>query len=377
MGSDSSCSLDENDLSRFSNILLVQLGDIGDVVLTTPTIRAVREAFPEARITILVRKPFGSLLVADPILHEVVEAAKVRGASFHALRQHLFFVRRLRQAHYDFVIDLRTSDRGAIYSFLTGAKERIGRHTDKPFWHDFLFTKILPNPPYAQPPVHPGADQSLRIVRSIGIDTKDSAPKLYITPRDRNHAVELLAGCGLTPTSRWLTINPCSRWKYKEWGYEKWGELIDLLWQNHRLAAVLVGSQEEAGAAGVIVAGRNDHAFNLAGKTTLSELSALLAMSAVHLGVDSAAPHIASAVGTPTLTIFGPGNWKSWTATDELHRVVTAVMPCIPCNRKGCDDTEKSRCLDELSADRVYAEAGTILSALDRIRVAGMPADAG
>lgn len=377
MGSDASNLRNANSLSGFSNILLIQLGDIGDVVLTTPTIRAVSAAYPSARISIMVCRPFGRLLVPDPSLHEVVEVAKVRGASLRALWEHFQFARRLRRARYDLAIDLRTSERGAIYSFLTGARVRICRHTGTPFWHDQLFTKLLPNPPYAQLPVHPGADQSLRIVRALGIDTKNSTPELYFAPNDRSHALGLLAECGLTPDSRWVTINPCSRWKYKEWGYAQWGELIDLLWQNHQITAVLVGSPEDAAAAGRIIAGRNDHAVNLAGETTLGELSALLSMSTLHLGVDSAAPHIAAAVCTPTLTIFGPGNWKSWTVADELHRIVTADMPCISCNKKGCDDTEQSRCLDELGTDRVYAEARAILTALDRMRAAGIPADAG
>jgi predicted lipopolysaccharide heptosyltransferase III len=365
-------------MSEFSNILLIQLGDIGDVVLTTPTIRAVRGAYPKARVSILVRKPFGSLIVADPNLHEVIEFTKVRDTLHHILREHLLFARRLRRARYDLVIDLRTSDRGAIFSFLTGAQERVSRRADnKPFWYNLLFTKLLPDPPYAPLPVHPGADQSLRIVRAIGIDTNNSVPKLHVSPKDKDHAIELLAECGLTPASRWVTINPCSRWKYKEWGYEKWGEIIDLLWQNHRLAAVLIGSPEEAGTAREITAGRNDHTFNLAGKTTLGELSALIAMSTLHLGVDSAAPHIAAAVGIPTLTIFGPGNWKSWTIADELHRVVTSKLPCVPCNRMGCDDSGKSQCLDELNTDSVFKEASAILSAIDRIRAVGTPANVG
>lgn len=353
-------------MSNLSRVLLVQLGDIGDVVLTTPTIRAVRETYPEAHISILVRKPFGSLLIADPNLHEVVEASKARGLSFHALREHLFFACRLRWARYDLVIDLRASDRGAIYSFFTGAKKRTCRHMAKPFWHDLLFTELFLDPPYASLPVHPGADQSLRIARATGIDTRDSVPRLYVAPNDIAHAVELLAECGLSASNRWITINPCSRWKYKEWAYEKWGEVIDLLWQKHQLATVLVGSPEEVYAAGKIVTGRNNHAFNLAGKTSLGELSALLSMSTLHLGVDSAAPHIATAVGVPTLTIFGPGNWKSWTVADDLHRVVTEGMECIPCNRRGCDDSEISLCLEKLSVGSVYAETEAILSVLNR-----------
>lgn len=377
MGAESSSARNERDMSRFSNILLVQLGDIGDVVLTTPTIRAVRETYPEARVSILVRKPFGSLLTADPNLHEVVEFTKVRGSLLHTFREYLRFVRRLRRAHYDLVITLRTGDRGAILSFLTGASVRVGLQAEnKPFWYKHLFTKLLFDPPYAELPVHPGAGQSLRIVRAFGIDTSNSTPKLYIASKDRYPAVNLLADCGLTSASHWVTINPCSRWKYKEWGYTKWGEVIDRLWQDHHLPTVLIGSSEEASVAELIAAGRSEHTFNLAGKTTLGELSALIAMSMLHLGVDSAAPHIAASLGTATLTIFGPGNWKSWTVTDELHRVVTAKMSCIPCNRTGCDDSKKSRCLDELSADRVYLEADAILSALDRERAVSIPADA-
>ncbi len=353
----------DSTMTEFGNVLLIQLGDIGDVVLTTPTIRAVRETYPSARVSILVRRPFGNLLTADQNLYQIIEAGRNYGTLTASLQENLLLARRLRTARYDLVIALRTGDRSAILAFLTGAKVRIGRQElEKPFWYKHLFTRLLLNPPYAQPPVHPGADQSLRIVRALGIDTADSGPKLYLAPEDRNRALDLLRECGLTPGNRWVSINPCSRWKYKEWGYGKWAGIIDLLWQNHGLKAVLIGSPEEAGAAREIVASRKDRAFNLAGKTTLGELSALIAMSTLHLGVDSAAPHIAAAVGVPTLTVFGPGNWKSWTIEDELHRLVTAEIPCVPCNMKGCNDSEKSYCLDELSVDRVYAVAAALLT---------------
>jgi lipopolysaccharide heptosyltransferase III len=348
----------------FRNILLIQLGDIGDVVLTTPALRAVRESYPEARVSILVRKPFGSLLAADPYLHEVIEAAGTRGVLFHTLREHWRFARRLRHARYNLVVDLRTSNRGALLAFLTGAQERIGRQAGKSLLRNLAFTRLLPNPPYAPLPVHPGADQALRIVRAIGIDTGDSIPRLHVSPEDAGRAAALLSELGLASGRRWVSINPCSRWKYKEWSHSRWGELIDRLWQDYQLPSVLIGSPDEAGTIDQITGERSDHAFNLAGKTTLGELSAVLAASSLHLGVDSAAPHIAAAVGTPTMTIFGPTNWKSWIVTDELHRVVTADMPCVPCNRKGCDDSQKSQCLDDLSVDMVYAEAQPILKTI-------------
>jgi len=351
-------------ISGYKNILFVQLGDIGDVVLTTPTIRAVKENHPDASVSILVRKPYGSLLVADPNIHEVVEFEKTHSALPRLLREYTTFALRLRHARYDLVVDLRTGDRGAIFSFLTGAPVRVGRlDGERKFWQRILYT-TLHNPPFAPLPVHPGADQSLRIVRALGMDTQDSAPKLHVAINDMARACELLSECELAPDHHYVTINPCSRWKYKEWGYEKWGELADMLWRVYQLPVILVGAPEDVAATTTIAHVRSSHVFNLAGKTTLGELAALLSLSALHLGVDSAAPHIAASVGTPTVTIFGPSNWKGWMAVNDFHRVVAASMPCVPCNRKGCDDTWKSRCMDELGVNDVWKTTDELLEKL-------------
>jgi lipopolysaccharide heptosyltransferase III len=345
------------------NILLIQLGDIGDVVLTAPTVRAAKETYPQARVSIMVRKPFGGLLAADPNLHEVIETGKVRGSLLHIIRENARFALRLYRARFDLVIDLRTGDRGAIMSFLTRARERVGRHCERPFYHDLLFTRIIRDLKVAPPPAHQGADQSLRIVRTIGIDTADSIPRLYLSPGDRARASELVTERGLSPGARLFTINPFSRWKYKEWADQKWGQVIDRLWEAYRIPSVLVGSREEAPRAIKIIDGRKGHAFNMAGETTLGELAAVIAMSTLHIGVDSAASHIAAAVGTPTVTIHGPTDWRAWRICDALHRVVCADMDCVPCNQKGCDGKEKSRCLDDLDVGPVMEAACKVLKA--------------
>ena len=344
------------------NIFLIQLGDIGDVVLTTPTIRAVKETYPDARVSILIFKPYGSLLAADPNIYEVVEMARIRGAVFRLLRESVAFARCIRQKHYDLVIDMRTSDRGAIVSFLTGAAARIGYRGGKyPFWLKILFTKILRDMKVAPPSVHPGADQSLRVVRELGIDTKDSTPKLYIAPDDLLRANTLLAEAGIVSGTPMVTINPFSRWKYKEWDNVKWGEVIDRIWEVHQMPSVLIGAQEEASASQKIVVGREGRVINLAGETTLGELAAIISLSSLHLGVDSAAPHIAAALGTPTVTIHGPSDWRAWRIVNEQHKVVSPVMDCLPCNMTGCDGSGKSRCLEELAAEPVICAALELL----------------
>lgn len=344
------------------NILLIQLGEIGDVVLSTPTFRAVKETYPYSRLSALVRKPCASLLETDPNLDEIIEVTKSGRKISEVGRENIDLVRRLRRARYDLAVDLRTGDRGTILAFLTGAPSRIARwDPGQPFWRGWMLTRLLPDQPPGPPTVHPGADHSLRLVRALGIDTTDSTPRLGVSGNASERIQELLRSIGVSAEERWVTINPCSRRKYKEWVHDRWAEVADDLWNRHRLSAIFVGAPEEAGTAEEIVHRCAGRAFNLAGKTSLGELAALLARSTLHIGVDSAPPHIAAAVGAPVVTIFGPSNWKSWITPDDTHRAVNADMSCVPCNRKGCQDTEKCRCLDELEASTVLGQIEAVL----------------
>lgn len=347
------------------NILLIQLGDIGDVVLTTPTLRAVKESCPDSNVSILVRKPFGALLVADPAIREVIESEKYRGSLSHRLQKYAAFAQRLRRARYDLVISLRTGDSGAIFSFLTGAQNRVGcQGIKKQFWHKLLFTHVIHDLKVAPPPVHPGADQSLRVVREIGMDTADSTPKLHVAAPDLERAREILAEAGVSPEAGMITINPYSRWKYKEWSNEKWGVVLDRIWEAQKLPSVLIGSQQEAAGCQEIAAGRKRRAFSLAGKTTLGELAAVLSLSRLHLGVDSAAPHIAAALGTPTVTIHGPTDWRGWRAISDKQIVISPAMDCVPCSQMGCSNTGQSKCLEQLTADTFIQEVDARLKNL-------------
>ncbi|MEI6609779.1 MAG: putative lipopolysaccharide heptosyltransferase III [Deltaproteobacteria bacterium] len=361
-------------MENFRNILLIQFGDIGDVVLTTPTIRAVRDFYPEAMVSILVHKPFGALLKADPAIYEIHEFAKVKGFGFLVLYEYLKFVRRLRRARYDLVIDLRTGDRGAFFSILTGATHRIGyRADDKKIWHSIAFTKIVRALPEWPKSNYPGAEHSLGLLRGIGIDAKTSAPKLYVAQDDRERVALLLADYGLEPKARFYTINPFSRWSYKEWEREKWVKVINSIWDKFSIPAIIVGSAEESAAAEEIIAGCKGNVFNLAGKINLGELSAIIAKSTLHLGVDSAAPHIAAALGTPTVTIHGPSDWRVWRVVNDLNVIIFPPMDCVPCSHRGCDDTEVSQCLEQLDAHAVTSAVEELLRKLICASVSEQP----
>jgi predicted lipopolysaccharide heptosyltransferase III len=342
-------------LSKHVNkILLIQLGDIGDVVWTTPSIKAVKNSIPDSKVFILVKDGFGGLLEADPFIERIFEVKRYHGNFFRQATRQLSFLKDIRSQHFDLVVDLRLGDRGAFISLATGAPLRVTMHHPEgvPFWRQYFFTHgIVPGPN-----VHTrgAADQSLRILRKIGIDTEDIIPRLWISDSVKRRVQEILIDEKADNLKHWITLNPFSRWQYKEWNDHKWVEIINWLCREFSIPIIIVGSREERPKAEEIIRQvESGLVFNFAGLTTLAELAGLLSLSRLHIGVDSAAPHIAAATGTPIITIYGPSSWEDWAPPGKDHYVISPAMNCVPCRQKGCNNSGQSRCLEELTVDQV------------------------
>ncbi|MBN1382083.1 MAG: putative lipopolysaccharide heptosyltransferase III [Deltaproteobacteria bacterium] len=334
-------------------ILLIQLGDIGDVVWTTPSIWAVKNSIPDSKVSILVKDGFGGILEADPSINRIFEVKKYQGDIFDKALVQWSFLKHLRNFRFDLVVDLRLGDRGAFMSFATGAPLRVTMYhsEDVPFWRNLFFTHAAK----VSAPIHKrgAADQSLCILRELGIDTANIVPKLWVTDSTRCRVQDILTQKQVNQPQDWITINPYSRWQYKEWSDGKWIEIINWLWEEFTIPTIIIGSLEERAKAEAIIQKCKARAFNLAGETTLEELAGLLSLSRLHIGVDSAGPHIAAATGTPTITIYGPSDWKDWAPLGKNHRVISPDLDCAPCHQKGCDNTGRSRCLEEMTVDQV------------------------
>ncbi len=334
-------------------ILLIQLGDIGDVVWTTPSIKAVKSSIPRAKVSVLVKEGFGGLLEADPSVTSVFEVTKTAGSLFKTATRQMKLIRDMRAHAFDMTVDLRLGDRGAWMAFLSGAPLRItlNPRAGLPLWRRCLFTHAVED----RPPVsHRGAvDQSLRILKPFGIDTDEVSPRLWVSGSVRSRVRQILTEQKMDGLSAWVSVNPYSRWSYKEWSDAQWIDLFNWLWEECALPAVIIGSKQEWAKAEALSRQSRGRTFNLAGHTSLAELAGLLAESRLHIGVDSATPHIAAALGTPTVTIYGPTSWQDWAPTGNDHRVVVPDRDCVPCRRKGCDNTGRSLCLETLTAQEV------------------------
>ncbi|MGD0020747.1 MAG: glycosyltransferase family 9 protein [Smithellaceae bacterium] len=327
-------------------ILIIQLGDIGDVVWAIPAFQAVKTIYPHAALTVLTRKPYGDLLLDDHHIDKVFQTGK------EGMLTNLWLLIKLRREKFDLTFDFRADDRGTIITFLARSKIRAALYYPGWKWRNRVFTHLV-DPLRQKERVYGAAEQSLKILRGFGIKEKNAIPKIFVSQTIRDNVLEILSAEKIDTSRRFITINPFSRWPYKEWDINKWKHLISFVWGKYKIPSLITGSEEERKKADAFSSAMNFPVYNMAGKSTLRELAALLQMSRLHIGVDSAAPQIAAAVGTPTLTIYGPSDWREWAPPGEKNKVVIPDMDCSPCHKKGCSGSGRSDCLDNLSVAKV------------------------
>ncbi len=334
-------------------ILLIQLGDIGDVIVSVPCIRALKECFPNAVIVVAVRDKAAGLIRDLPWVDEAISVEKKGRHLIEAIIYQIRFFTHLRNLHLDLAIDLRMGTRGGIMVFLSGASERIGVYDSRGTFRNRFFTHLC------LPEVMPGrhmAKHCLGLLEQYGISTEDERPELVVSDECAGRVRQLLAGEGVSEDETLIAVQPFSLWAYKDWGISKYAGLIEWIRSRYGVPVLITGSESEREQSDVICAKTGGRVYNMAGKTSIGELAGLLKCCGLFIGGDSAGLHIAAAVGTPTVGIYGPSSSEAWAPRGEKHCVVSKDMPCMPCSRKGCSDSGISRCMEELSLEEVIAD---------------------
>lgn len=330
--------------------------------MTLPNIRALREAYPRARIIVVALDKASGVLEDCPWLDQVVPLTVRSRSLTEELCYQINFLRTVRRFGCDLAIDLRTGTRSAILAFLSGAAQRIGFYADDgKLWRNRLFTSLL-HREYA--PGQHVVDYLLSLLESFGVTAKGRTPELFVSEEKLAKVEALFAEEGVETERLLVALQPFSLWRYKEWGKEKYIALIRWLIENCGAAVLVTGSGAEQGRAEEIVRSCGRLCYNFAGKTSIGLYAALLKKSGLFIGVDSAGLHIAAAVGTPTVSFFGPSSPDSWAPVGSQHLVVQKDFDCVPCWQKGCNNSEQCRCLEELSVAEVIAKINTQLQKL-------------
>jgi heptosyltransferase III len=356
---------DAIDLGRLRRVLVIKLRHHGDVLLTSPVFQVLKNHAPHMEIDGLVYADTAEMLALHPAiqtLHCIDRAWKKLGIPAQS-RKEWTLLRTLKQRRYDLLIHLTEHPRGAWLKHLLGARYGVARSWPGRgrIWRA-SFTHLYPAP--RQTPRH-SVELNLDALRRIGVYPSQDERRLVLEPGAdaRASAAQLLARHGLARKG-FIHIHPTSRWLFKCWTAERMSELMAAL--NARGLRLVVTSAPDAyelRMVRAILAPLDFPVADLSGKLSLKQLAALTAEAKLFIGLDSAPMHIAAAMQTPTVVLFGPSGDKEWGPWMVPHRIVTSDHVCRPCGNDGCGGGKISECLTTIATHRVLRAVEELLAA--------------
>ncbi|MBE0622754.1 MAG: putative lipopolysaccharide heptosyltransferase III [Burkholderiales bacterium] len=347
---------DTLDPSRIRRVLVTKLRHHGDVLLASPVLGALKRQLPQAEIDALVYQDTRDMLSGHPALSRLHLLTK-RGS----LREEWRLLQALRSRGYDLMVHLTSSARGAwLARVLKPAVSVAPKHPGRLYRNSFTHL-------YAQANARHMVECNLDALRRIGLWPEAADKKLVLVAgADADRAAEKhLRDLGLA-AGKFIMIHPSSRWQFKCWPEEKVAELaLRLAERGHPLLFTSGPDSQETGMVQRILARLPFPAPSLAGRLTLKELAALTARARLFIGMDSAPMHIAAAVGTPVVVLFGPSGADIWGPWQVPARVITSDHSCRPCGLDGCGGSKRSDCLEIIPTERVL---GAALELMERPR---------
>ena len=350
-------------LGEIARALVIMLRHHGDVLLATPVLGALKATAPKIEIDALVYDATAPMLEGHPALarlHVVGRSWKEAGLlSRFSMERQLHGA--LRARAYDLIVHLTEQPRGAWLARSLGARYSVAPAAPQrgAFWGG-SFTHLFA---IARNGRRHKVEANLDALRRIGLQPDMELRRPQFVPGAAAEAgiASLMAAEGLGERG-FVHIHPASRWTFKCWPAERNAELIDRLSAAHRVVLTAAPEPAEMRLVEQILSKTQSKPVNLAGKLSIKELGALTAKARLFVGVDSMPMHLAAAMGTPAVALFGPSGEQEWRPWRVAHRVVTTSHPCRPCGNDGCGGGKISECLTTLGVDEVYVAAQELLS---------------
>ncbi|MXP67939.1 putative lipopolysaccharide heptosyltransferase III [Pantoea sp. Aalb] len=307
------------------NILLIKLRHHGDILLITPTINALRQHYPQANIDVLLYKETRPILESHPAISQLlmIDRNWKNESCWQKICHEAELVSTVRAYHYDLVINLADQWRSAVITGLSGAMVRIGfafKKRDNMLWR-WCHNQLVTTDKHHQ--LHT-VEQNMSALTPLGFSIKNAKTSMHFSMADRQKVKSILELQQIK--NSFIVVQPTSRWLFKCWDDEKFAQLIDIL-SNDGYTIMLTSSSEKKEMAMVAKIKSLCHSQNiisLAGQLSLPQLAALIDFSQLFIGVDSAPMHIAAALGTPCLALFGPTKLQQWWPWGDNNKIIWA-----------------------------------------------------
>lgn len=339
---------DAIDLSLVRRALVVKLRHHGDVLLTSPVFTVLKNHAPHAEIDALVYRDTQEMLTGHPAIGNVFTLERSSRLNWvQRFAQEMRLIRALRARRYDLLIHLTEHRRGArLVKWLRprwsvcldhGSSRRSWRRI---FTHLY---RLSPKPRHV-------VEQHLDALRRIGIQPGPDERRLVLVPGEE---AETSVGAWV-PETGFIHLHPTSRWQFKGWEIEKCAALIrSLQAAGERIVVTAAPDPEELATVKRILGLLEKPVTDLSGRVTLKQLAALVRRAKCFVGVDSAPMHIAAAMGTPVVALFGPSGDQEWGPWQVPSRVITMPFSCRPCGLDGCGGGKVSECLTSIPVETV------------------------
>jgi len=335
-------------------ILIIRLDRIGDVILSTSVLPPLRRAYPDAFLAMMVRPACRDLVDGHPLLNEAILYDK-DGAQ-HGVVATVRFALALRRYYFDTALVLHPTHRSHWIPWLAGIPTRVGYDRKSPW----LLTQRLPH--RKQEGSRHEADYTLDIVRALGIDPGAPSPIIARQPAAEQAIDARLAQLGVD-RGRLIALHPSASCVSKRWMPERFAAVADQLIAEQRATVAIVAGKEDLLVAQAVVRAMRQKPIDFAGRLSLGELTALLARCRLLVSNDSGPVHVAAAVGTPVVAIFGRNerglSSHRWGPVGAGHIVLHKEVGCEVCLAHRCQIAFK--CLTALEPDEVYRAAASIL----------------
>jgi heptosyltransferase-2 len=339
----------------FKRILIVRTDRIGDVLLSTPVIKTVREIYPSAYIAMMVSPYAKDIVENNPYLDDVVIYDK--DYRHKGWLSSVKFALRLRKKRFDLAIVLHPTNRVHLITFFAGIPKRVGY--DRKF--GFLLTdKIKHTKQFGE---KHESEYSLDLLRYLGIEPKDKSSFMPIRPESEEWVEELCARESIKDSDRLLAVHPGASCPSKIWPAERFARVADKLVDKYGFKVLIIAGPKDLKIAERVIKNIQHPAINLAGMTSVSQLASLLRRCQLFISNDSGPVHIASAVGTPVISIFGRNQKglspKRWGPIGKRDRILHKEVGCIECLAHNCK--KEFACLKAITVDEVVKVADSIL----------------
>jgi len=338
------------------NILIVKLSAVGDVIHTLPSLSALRRLYPDAHITWVVEEASADLVINHPYLDQVLISRRkswvknIKKGEFQSTwREIRSFIKQLKSRRYDLVIDFHGLFKSSIIVLLSRGKRKLGYDSWQELSGFFLNEKI------PEDMNKHAVDRYLDFPRHLGATVGNPEFMLPANPDAQAQATALIASYHLEK-KKYIAVNPIALWDTKLWDNRKFAELADAISQRLKIPVVFTGRDKES--LDKITSKMTTKGINIGGQTTLPELACIYKDALAVITTDSGPMHLAAAVGTPVIALFGPTDPARTGPYGTGHTIIRADLTCSPCLLKKCPTR---KCMEDITTEQVFNELEKVL----------------